>query len=241
MTTQAPHSQHQHAEHAADKAHNHHDHDHDHEHGNPFLIPFILILLFAFFEFFGGIWTKSLALLGDAWHMFSDVAALGVAMLAHYRVSKAHASNQQSRAELMASIINVVLMLLVVIWIIMESIARLKAPQTVAGGYVMLIAFVGLVVNLVVAQRLHHMAHNHGGSESLNQRAALLHVMGDVLGSVAALSSGAIIYFTGWLAIDPILSIVISILLLVVAINLIKDIWQVYQGKASVKHHGHHH
>lgn len=231
MTTQAPHSQH----------HHEHGHNHDHDHGNPFLIPFVLILMFAFLEFFGGIWTKSLALLGDAWHMFSDVAALGVAMLAHYRVSKAHASHQQSRAELMASIINVVLMLVVVAWIVMESIVRLKTPQTVAGGYVMLIAFIGLVVNLVVAQRLHHMAHDHGGSESLNQRAALLHVMGDVLGSVAALSSGAIIYYTGWLAIDPILSIVISILLLVVTINLIKDIWQVYQGKAPVNHHGHHH
>lgn len=245
MNTPPKPSSHPHAEHDHD-AHDHahqpsHEHDHNHDHGNPFVIPFVLILMFAFIEFFGGMWTKSLALLGDAWHMFSDVAALGVAMMAAYRVRKAHASNLQSRAELVASIINVVLMLAVVVWIVVESLARLQTPQPVAGGYVMLIAFIGLLVNLVVAKRLHHMAHDHGGSESLNQRAALLHVMGDVLGSVAALASGAIIYYTGWLPIDPILSIVISILLLVVTLNLIKDIWQVYQGKPSVNHHGHHH
>lgn len=227
-------------------AHPHHEPHHahpepDHDHGNPFLIPFILILLFAFVEFFGGIWTKSLALLGDAWHMFSDVAALGVAMLAHYRVTHAKAKQRHSNAELVASAISVVLMLLVVVWIVVEAIERLTTPQPVAGGQVMLIALLGLLVNLIVAYRLHHIAHDHGGNESLNQRAALLHVMGDILGSVAALASGAVIYFTGWMPIDPILSILISGLLLVVTINLIRDIWRVYQGKERMHHHGHSH
>ncbi|OYZ71116.1 MAG: cation transporter [Methylophilaceae bacterium 17-43-7] len=215
--------------------------EHDHDHGNPFLIPFLLILVFAIIEFFGGIWTQSLALLGDAWHMFSDVLALGLAMYATYHVSKARRQAKQSRAEIIVSAINAVLMLAVVIWIVFEALERLQHPQAVAGGYVMLIAFFGLVVNLVVAQRLHHQAHHHGGSENLNHRAALLHVMGDVLGSVAALVAGVVIYFTGWLAIDPLLSIVISLLLLLVTASLIKDIWRSLKGLHIHAGHDHHH
>lgn len=218
-----------------------HDHAQAHHHGNPFLIPFLLILVFALVEFFGAIWTQSLALLGDAWHMFSDVLALGLAMYAAHRASKARLQDRQSRAEMLVSAINAVLMLIVIVWIVFEAIERLNHPQPVSGGYVTLIAFLGLVVNLVVAQRLHHQAHHHGGKNNLNHRAALLHVMGDVLGSVAALTAGVVIYFTGWLAIDPLLSLVISLLLLLVTVSLIKDIW--YSAKAThggTSHHHHH-
>lgn len=218
------------------------DEVHDHDHGNPFLIPFVLVLIFAIIEFVGGVLTHSLALLGDSWHMLTDTTALGLAMYAAYRTSKAHANNRQSRSELVASIINAVIMLVVIVWIIVEAIERLKNPQPVMGGYVMLVAFAGLIVNIVVALRLNHMAHHHGGEKSLNQRAALLHVMGDLLGSLAALAAGAVIYFTSWLAIDPILSILISLLLLVVTLNLIKDIWYTIKGRAKDRsHHGHHH
>lgn len=219
-----------------------HDHAHAHDHGNPFLIPFLLILVFALVEFFGAIWTQSLALLGDAWHMFSDVLALGLAMYAAHRASKARLQDKHSRAEMVVSAINAVLMLIVIVWIVLEAIERLNHPQSVSGGYVTLIAFLGLVVNLVVAQRLHHQAHHHGGNDNLNHRAALLHVMGDVLGSVAALTAGIVIYFTGWLAIDPLLSLVISLLLLLVTISLIKDIWRSAKGAhdgASHHHHSH--
>jgi cobalt-zinc-cadmium efflux system protein len=215
---------------------------HDHDHGNPFFIPFVLVLIFAIIEFVGGVLTHSLALLGDSWHMLTDTTALGLAMYAAYRTSKAHANNRQSRSELVASIINAVIMLVVIVWIIVEAIERLKNPQPVMGGYVMLVAFAGLVVNIVVALRLNHMAHHHDGGKSLNQRAALLHVMGDLLGSLAALAAGAVIYFTSWLAIDPILSILISLLLLVVTLNLIKDIWHTLKGRAiDGSHRGHHH
>jgi cobalt-zinc-cadmium efflux system protein len=215
---------------------------HDHDHGNPFFIPFVLVLIFAIIEFVGGVLTHSLALLGDSWHMLTDTTALGLAMYAAYRTSKAHADNRQSRSELVASIINAVIMLVVIVWIIVEAIERLKNPQPVMGGYVMLVAFAGLVVNIVVALRLNHMAHHHDGGKSLNQRAALLHVMGDLLGSLAALAAGAVIYFTSWLAIDPILSILISLLLLVVTLNLIKDIWHTVKGRAIDRsHRGHHH
>lgn len=210
--------------------HKHHHHSPEYKrYGNPFLIPFILTLFFAVIEFFGGVWTQSLALLGDAWHMFSDVVALGVAMFASYQATKAG----NSRAELVASVVNALAMLIVAAWIIVEAVERIASPKPITGGYVMLIAFVGLVVNLLAAKYL----HLHGDAENMNQRAAFLHVMGDILGSVAALAAGAIIYFTGWLTIDPILSIFISILLLVLTLNLIRKIWRNYKAEEAHSHH----
>jgi len=200
---------------------------------NPFVIPFIIIIVFAFVEFFGGIWTQSLALLGDAWHMFSDALALGLAMYAAYRVSQ----NHHSRAELIASTINVVLMFVVIAWIVVEAIERINNPRQVAGSHVMVIAFIGLVLNVIVAKQL----HQNGDGENLNQRAALLHVIGDLLGSVAALSAGLIIYLTGWLLIDPLLSLFISLLLLVGTLHLSKNIWLTMSGKEIKRHHEHHH
>lgn len=204
-------------------------------------MPFLLILIFAIIEFSGGVWTRSLALLGDAWHMFSDVFALGLAMYASHRAAKARRQAKHSRAEIVASMLSAALMVLVVIWIVMEAFDRLQHPYVVAGGYVMLIAFFGLVINLIVAQRLHHHAHHHGGKDNLNHRAALLHVMGDLLGSVAALLAGVVIYYTGWLAIDPLLSLLISVLLLVVTMNLIKDIWLDFRGAVRKTSHDHDH
>jgi cobalt-zinc-cadmium efflux system protein len=207
-----------------------HQHTHETKASNIYAIPFFLILLFAFVELFGGIWTNSLALLSDAWHMFSDVFALGLAWFAahHSANSKKHASGQ-SHIEIAASVINAILMIVVVVYIIVEAIDRLESPHDVSGGYVMLIAFIGLIVNIIVAKMLHSgdnndHAHNH------NKRAAYLHVLGDLLGSVAALIAGTVIYFTGWLQADPILSIFISLLILVVTLKLIKDIWRSYKS-----------
>jgi cobalt-zinc-cadmium efflux system protein len=207
-----------------------HQHEHAAKQASVFAIPFLLILIFAVIEFLGGIWTKSLALLSDAWHMFSDVFALGLAWFAahHSANSKKHASGQ-SHIEIAASIINAVLMIAVVIYIVVEAIDRLKNPHNVTGGYVMMIAFVGLIVNIVVAKLLHDDGHDNHKNDH-NRRAAFLHVMSDLLGSVAALAAGAVIYFTGWLPIDSILSIFISILILIVTLKLIKDIWNTIHG-----------
>jgi cobalt-zinc-cadmium efflux system protein len=214
----------------------------DSDHGNPFFIPFMLISLFAIVELAGGVLTHSLALLSDAWHMVSDVMALGLAMFAAHRTKRARAKNRQSRSELIASFLNAGIMLVVIVWIVVEALARLKQPQPMSGGYVMLIALIGLIINVVVAMRLHHVSHHHGGKDNLNHRAALLHVMGDLLGSVAALAAGGVVYFTGWYPIDPILSIGISILLLIVTLSLIKDIYlRVSRKTTSHSHHGHHH
>lgn len=204
--------------------HDHHQDDHahdDHAHSNPFLIPFLAISLFAVIEFAGGIWTQSLALLSDAWHMLFDVLALGLAMWAAHHALKSQGS---SRLELRVSMVNAVSMLVVAVWIVIEAVERLRNPVSVAGGYVSIIAVLGLLVNIFVAKHMHHQHQHHGGDASLNHRAAFLHVLGDLLGSVTAIVAGVVIYFTGWVTIDPILSIVISVLLFAVTINLIRDI-----------------
>ncbi len=229
--------------HDAHDAHDHGaDHQHaapiqktdDHPHGNAFALPFIVILVFAAIEYFGGLFTHSLALMGDAGHMLSDAAALGMAWFAsHHAVqsgAKKHASGL-THLELLASIINCILMLGLTIYIVVEVIDRLKNPQNVAGFYVMLLAVVGVMVNVVVAKMLHHHGEAHGSNASLNHRAAFLHVLGDLLASVAALLAGAIIYFTGWLPADPILSLLISALILFSTLKLANDIWQTLQLK----------
>ena len=212
-------------------AHQHDDEPHQDETEkspkNIYAIPFVLILGFGFVEIFGGIWTNSLALLSDAWHMLSDAFALGLAWFAAHLSAKPgthkHA-NGQSHAEIAAAAVNAILMLIVVTYIVYEALQRFDNPHPVTSGYVMLIAFAGLVVNIIVAKMLHSdHAHDH------NKRAAYLHVMGDLLGSVAALAAGIVIYFTGWLQIDPLLSIFISLLILIVTLNLIKEVWQAYR------------
>lgn len=215
-----------------------HHHETNQEQSSPksiYAIPFLLISAFALLEFFGGIWTNSLALLSDAWHMFSDLFALGLAWFAAHLSAKPgthrHASGQ-SHAEIAASAVNVLLMFGVVAYIIVEAVQRFSHPQAVTGGYVILIALAGLIVNLIVLRMLHadDAGHAQNAEQNHNKRAAYLHVMGDLLGSVAAVVAGTVIYYTGWLLIDPILSIFISLLILVVTIKLTKDIWTSYKN-----------
>ncbi|MDD2932615.1 MAG: cation transporter [Methylotenera sp.] len=223
-------TQHQHLDHAHD------DHD-DHNH---YLIPFLLIFIFAIIEAVGGWWTGSLALLSDAGHMFSDVAALGLAWMASVVAKKPNVARHQSGvsyAELTVSIINALTMLAVIAFVVVEAIARFKQPHQVQGLALTVIAVLGLIVNLIVAKQLHHQALHHG--KSLNNHAAFLHVIGDLLGSVAAVAAGIVIYFTGWMPIDPILSLLISVLLLVFTLNLIRDIWHtLLHGKPSLNVNG---
>jgi cobalt-zinc-cadmium efflux system protein len=203
--------------------HHHDDHD-DHDH---YLIPFLLIFTFAIVEAFGSWYTGSLALLSDAGHMFSDVAALGLAWMAGVMAKKPNIARHKSGVtyvELGVSIFNAISLLVVIIFVVVEAIARFNEPHHVQGLGLTIIATLGLIVNIVVAKQLHHQAAHH--AETLNNRAAFLHVMGDLLGSVAAVAAGVVIYFTGWMPIDPILSLLISVLLFVFTLNLIRDIWQ---------------
>jgi cobalt-zinc-cadmium efflux system protein len=221
-------SQHQHGHDHHD--HKHHDdhagHDHSgHAHGknssrNVLLIALFCTLGFSFVEAIGGWVSHSLALLSDAGHMFSDALSLGLAALAA-QLAKRPVSSSHSyglvRAEVIAASVNGLLMLGVIIYIVVEAVKRLQAPEPVAGFSVMVIAFIGLLVNVFVAYMFSRSESN------LNTRAALLHVMGDLLGSVAALVAGAVIYFTGWMPIDPLLSIFVALLILVSTLNLLRE------------------
>jgi len=208
-------------------SHDHDDHVHEHPHDdhNHYFIPFTLIFVFAIIEAIGSWYTGSLALLSDAGHMFSDVVALGLAWLASVMAKRPNVARHRSGvsyAELTVSIINALTMLLVIVYVVIEAIDRFYNPHQVQGLGLTIIATLGLIVNLIVAKQLHHQAAHHG--DSLNNRAAFLHVVGDLLGSIAAVAAGVVIYFTGWMPIDPILSLFISLLLLVFTLNLVRDI-----------------
>jgi cobalt-zinc-cadmium efflux system protein len=206
-------------------------HDHHHHHHPPhepagrassrrLLAALMLTLGFALVEAAGGWWSGSLALLGDAGHMFSDAVALGLAVLAAWvarRPPSARHSYGLVRAEVLAAFFNGLLMLAVVTGIVVEAIERLHAPRPVPGLAVMLIAAIGLAINVLVLAMLSRGAHD------LNTRGALLHVFGDVLGSVAALVAGAVIHFTGWTPIDALLSLVICALILVSTLRLLRE------------------
>ena len=201
----------------------HHDHSHvsGHHGRDVLLLPLLLTAGFAVVEALGGWLTGSLALLGDAGHMASDAAALALAWLGAWLSRKpANARHTYGflRAEVLVALLNTLIMLGVVVAIVLEAIERMQSPQPVAASGVMLIAFVGLLINLVVARHLHR------GQSTINHRAALLHVMGDLLGSVAALTAGAVIYFTGWTMIDPLLSLFIALLILVSTLRLLREV-----------------
>ncbi|WP_081986712.1 MULTISPECIES: cation diffusion facilitator family transporter [Chitinibacter] len=195
----------------------HHDHSHHHhDHGVPssqkrLLIALVVTFGFAFVELIGGWWAHSLALISDAGHMMTDSAALLLALIANLigqRPANQAKSYGYARAELIGALINSLTMIALVVWIMVEAVQRLLHPAPVNGMGVMVIAVIGLLVNVISAWQL---SHDH---DNLNSRAALIHVLGDLLGSVAAIAAGAVIYFTNWQPIDPILSIAVSLLIL---------------------------
>ena len=171
----------------------------------------ILTAAFALVELVGGWLAGSLALLSDAGHMFTDAAALGLALFAQWvarRPPSHRATYGYARAEVLAAFINALALLALVVFIAIEAVRRLLEPQPVAGGAVLAIASAGLIANLVSAWILAR------AGDSLNARSALLHVLSDMLGSAAAIVAGAVILFTGWTPIDPILSLAVSLLIL---------------------------
>jgi len=166
---------------------------------------------FAIVEAIGAHIAGSLALYSDAGHMATDAAAFVVALVAQVvarRPPSERASYGYGRAEVLAAFVNAVGMLALVGWIAAEAIRRLISPTPVAGPVMMVVAAAGLAVNLLVAWLLGKASGN------LNARGALLHVIGDILGSVAALVAGAVILATGWTPIDPLLSLLVALLIL---------------------------
>jgi cobalt-zinc-cadmium efflux system protein len=180
----------------------------------------VLTAGFAVVEAGAGLYAGSLALISDAGHMATDAASFVVALVAHYvsrRPPSSRASYGYARAEVLAAFVNALAMLALVVFIAVEAVDRLLHPRPVAGGVVMAVAAAGLAVNVFVAWRL------SGTQGSLNARGALLHVFGDILGSVAAIVAGAVVAYTGWTPVDPILSIVVALLILRSTIALLRE------------------
>jgi cobalt-zinc-cadmium efflux system protein len=205
----------------AEHHHHHHEHHDAHEHHAPALrSAALLTLAFAAIEAAGGWWTGSLALLSDAGHMLTDGAALGLAALAAWmarRPPSLRHSYGLGRAEVIAALVNAVAMLAIALALGYESVLRWQSPAPVKGGATALIAFVGLALNLAILRRL--TPHRH----DLNTRAAMLHVIGDAMGSAAALVAGLAIALTGWLQIDAIASLVICALIAGSALRLTRE------------------
>jgi len=178
----------------------------------------LLTLAFALVEAVGGWWTGSLALLSDAGHMLTDAAALGLGALAAWMARQPPSQRHSyglGRAEVVAAVLNAAAMLGIVGAIAYEAFVRFRAPSQVNGWAAALIAAAGLGLNLWAMNRLH--AHD------MNTRAARIHVVGDALGSVAALASGAVIALTGWMPIDPIASLAICVLIAYSALRLLRE------------------
>jgi len=197
-----------------------HHHPHHSHHANALGGAALFTLAFAAVEAAGGWWTGSLALLSDAGHMLTDGAALGLAALAAWmarRPPSARHSYGLGRAEVLAALLNAATMLVIAAAIGYEALARWQAPPPVQGTAAALIAFAGLLVNLTLLRRL--SGHRH----DLNARAAMLHLVGDALGSAAALGAGLVIAFTGWLRADAIASAAIGLLIATSALRLVRE------------------
>ena len=167
---------------------------------------------FMIAEAIGGIISGSLALLADAGHMLTDTASLFLAWLAA-RLSRRPADRLRSygyhRLQILAAFINGIAFIALVVWIVVEAVRRLLEPVEVLGGLMLVIAVLGLLVNAVAFAIL------HGGQRAdLNLRGASLHVLGDLLGSVAAITAAVVILWTGWMPIDPLLSVLVALLIL---------------------------
>ena len=175
---------------------------------------------FMLVEVVGGILSGSLALLADAGHMLTDTMALALSAIA-FRMSTRPADAKRSygyqRFQILAAFVNGLSLLVIVGWILFEAVQRILNPPPVLGQMMLIVAAAGLVVNVIVFLVIHG-----GDQENLNMRGAALHVLGDLLGSIAAITAAIIILSTGWMPIDPILSLGVALLIFRSAWHLVK-------------------
>ncbi len=195
---------------------------HSHTNGNMRRVVLALILTGSFMvvEVIGGILSGSLALLADAGHMLTDTMALGLAAVA-FHVSKRPADRKLTfgyhRFQILAAFVNGLSLLLIVGWILFEAVQRFLLPTEVLGQTMLIVAGAGLVVNIAAFVILHG-----GDRDNLNISGAVIHVAGDLLGSIAAIVAALVIIKTGWMTIDPILSVAVAMLILKSAWVLVK-------------------
>ncbi len=215
-----------------------HGHGHDHDHGghghthagempkdaaNARAVGIAALLTGGFMiaEVAGGLIAGSLTLLADAGHMLTDFAALSMSWLA-FRMAQRPADATRTygfdRLSVLAAFVNGLALFVVAIWIVIEAVGRFRSPQPVEGGIMLVVASLGLLVNLGSFWVL-----SRGDRGNLNMRAAILHVAGDLLGSVAAIAAALVILWSGWTPVDPILSVLVSLLILRSAWRVVRD------------------
>ncbi|GIN84370.1 cadmium, cobalt and zinc/H(+)-K(+) antiporter [Heyndrickxia sporothermodurans] len=205
--------------------HNHH-HGHDHSHGankKTLMISFVIITGYMLVEVIGGFLSNSLALLSDAGHMLSDSISLGIGLLAFKlgeKVSNYSKTYGYKRFEILAAIFNGVTLLLIAIYIFYEGFQRLMDPPEVASKGMLIIGFIGLLINILVAWIL---LRNGDTKDNLNLRAAFLHVISDMLGSVGAVVAALLIMFFNWGRADPLASMIVAFLVLLSGWRVTKD------------------
>ena len=226
---------HEHAGHGhGETGHDHSGHDHaGHSHAptvsadneRVVLIGFLLTAGFMVAEVVAGLLSGSLALIADAGHMLTDAAALLLAWAA-FRFGRRASDGKRTfgymRLEVVAGLINAVTLFALVGWIIYEAFQRFLTPHEVLAGPMFVVAVLGLVVNIVV-----FLVLSRGDKEHVNIRGAMVHVLGDLLGSVAAIAAAITIWLTGWMPIDPILSVLVSLLVL-------RSAWKLFRGSLHI-------
>lgn len=185
------------------------------------LIAAIITSTYMLVEIIGGLWVNSIALVADGVHMLTDAMALGVAWWG-YKMSQKPANERMTfgyqRFQILTAFVNGFTLLLIIGGIVFMAIHRLIEPQEVMGKEMFIIALIGLLNNLVVFWILHS-----GDQNSMNMRGATLHFLGDTLGSVAVIVGAILIYFTGWMPIDPILSLIMATIIGIGAYRLVRE------------------
>lgn len=235
---------HCHGDHGHEDEHKHHHDDHDHashahhgpEHhghhhhlslelsGRHFRVlkaVFGLTCLYLVIEIVGGLMSGSLALLADGFHMFADAAGIGLSLFAAWLAHKPAPPQRTfgyQRVEILTAFFNALFLMVMSGFIMYESFERFYTPEPIKASLMLPIAVGGLIVNIVAAKLL-HADHKH----NLNIKGAYLHVLGDLLGSVGAIVAGLVIIFLGWRWADPLISCVISALILFSAVGLLKE------------------
>lgn len=209
--------------HSPSHSHNHsHSHSHAHETSKQRLLVVLTITaVFMVVELIGGILSNSLALIADSAHMLTDVGALGLSLFVLWfsrRPAREEKTYGYLRLEILAALVNGVALVAISGMIFWQAYQRLLAPEPVAGGLMLGVAFAGLLVNVVAAKLLHSSA-----SHSLNLRGAYLHVLGDLVGSVGAVAAAVIILTTGLTIADPLISIFVGILILAASWKLVRE------------------
>ena len=210
-----------HQHHHHDEDGNGHSHGHQHKLQGKFQFAIIFTSLVFLTEVVGGILSNSLALLSDAAHMLSDSLSLIISWLAIY-LSTLPATSLRTygyhRTEVFAAFVNGVSLIAIAGWIFYQAVHRFIAPVPIKATEMLIVAVIGFVANMIILWRFHGESH-----QNLNVRSAVLHVIGDTLSSIGVIVGGVVVYWTGWVLIDPILSCMIGLIILVGAWRVTKE------------------